>query len=368
MNFYVQRESLASLAAFFDGYSNTSTNVSDYMTDLDPVARTDVGLLYLILENFFTEYMPDGRQRLAAARDGGFDLSTELDKAVSRYEDMERDAIAKVDSAYPDATPGKPSPTQGKDKENAPLSFIPPPVDPEQALKAPNHQNVKPELNSIVEGVNTWTGYVSATHWLGKALEHIIGFDIFEEISQFLSGDWRVLGDTADGFRNVSKAVGEMEGNVRDSLKKLPECWQGNAADSAYLYINKFASATQIESDYFACAAEYFEHMCDLSFHAYQYVSTGISMLLDVAISAGVGALVSAATGGAAALPSAIVLILRIIGWILDFITQAYLIINSVSGFIALVGIEPAPESKMIKLVYQDGNNSYVTGYELPSK
>ncbi|MFF4909665.1 transposase [Streptomyces sp. NPDC001260] len=124
-------------------------------------------------------------------------------------------------------------------RNRAPMSFTDP-VEPVGHLKAPSRPQ---EFSQGVVGdsVETVSDFLSPSEWVLGVIEFALGTNPLEQAISWFTGDWESYVRCAEMWRNTGRFTQDLATNLRSGNRKLDAGWNGNAADSAYVYFDELA-------------------------------------------------------------------------------------------------------------------------------
>jgi hypothetical protein len=85
--------------------------------------------------------------------------------------------------------------------------------------------------------------WLSPSHLISEFIKSIGGPDIFGEAAQAVAGDWEKVYRTGSAFQKLAEAVPAIGFNVSSGNVELDGLWEGNAADSAFMYFAGLSAA-----------------------------------------------------------------------------------------------------------------------------
>lgn len=108
----------------------------------------------------------------------------------------------------------------------------------------------EPEWSDIVSPGNICRDLVMGANWIAVQVglaDRI--FDPLDMISNYLVGNWSGMRACSDALENLRKATADMANNTQWIEIRVNACWQGNAADAAWLQLRDLGKALQL-ADY----------------------------------------------------------------------------------------------------------------------
>lgn len=188
--------------------------------------------------------------------------SDELTKSSTYYEQTDRTQAEELDATYPGSKRGTP-------KEGVKQSFTDT-ADPSAELKAPS----TPENFShgpINDGIETLSNWLSPTYWSLEAIKFVFQAekDPLEQALDWFTGDWAEYAKCGEMWSNSGSAMNAVSANIANGNAKLDASWDGNAADTAYVYFSELSkeidklgdNLKDLETHYTQLALAVFEGM-----------------------------------------------------------------------------------------------------------
>jgi hypothetical protein len=124
-------------------------------------------------------------------------------------------------------------------------------VDPVSNLKAPS----KPDdfSNGIIgDAVSDVSDFLSPTEWAMETIAFATGGDNpLEKAIEWFTGDWESYVKCGEMWANMGTFVKDVATNLRSGNAALDATWNGNAADSAYVYFEELTRKIRsMEADF----------------------------------------------------------------------------------------------------------------------
>ncbi|WP_422734458.1 hypothetical protein ACN26Y_06275 [Micromonospora sp. WMMD558] len=131
---------------------------------------------------------------------------------------------------------------------------------------------------------------ISISHWVNQIIKDVAGYDVIGTITNVFVGDWQSFYKAGDAYGNLGQSLQALGQNVSLTAAQMDHQWDGQAADAAFVYLRKLATAaveqnvvlTQIEENYHE-AARAIWLLADM-------IGGLIKMMIDKAIIIGVSA------------------------------------------------------------------------------
>ncbi|MFJ7903854.1 hypothetical protein ACIQ6V_25740 [Streptomyces sp. NPDC096198] len=122
-------------------------------------------------------------------------------------------------------------------------------AEPVDRLKAPGQPD---EFSKGVVGdsMSTVSDFLSPSEWALQTIEFVFGSNPLEEAISWFTGDWESYVKCGEMWASTGKFVSDVAENLRSGNRQLDATWNGNAADSAYVYFDELARKIgSLESD-----------------------------------------------------------------------------------------------------------------------
>ncbi|MGP4002261.1 WXG100 family type VII secretion target [Streptomyces sp. 8N706] len=216
-----------------------------------------------------------------------------------------------------------------------PTKFLTPPKPPEEFSQG-----------FLLDTFNDASDLMSPTYWITEAYNMIFGFNPLDEVIQWFSGDWESFVKCAELWENIGKACEAVADNLKSGNSSLDSTWNGNAADSAYVYFDELAKKLSGQKESYDSLAETYKHLAHAAYSTAEaikgYISGIIDGLIIVGIEMAAGTLLSwtgvgAAVGyGLAALE--IANILKLWGQATSAFGNAQGMVNGAVGVVETIG------------------------------
>ncbi|MGW1259146.1 hypothetical protein ACWD5Q_29185 [Streptomyces sp. NPDC002513] len=113
-------------------------------------------------------------------------------------------------------------------------------VEPVSNLKAPS----KPDDFSkgvITDTVSTVSDFLSPSEWALEIIQFVFGINPLEEAISWFTGDWESYVKCGEMWANTGSFAQDVASNLKSGNRALDSTWNGNAADSAYVYFDELA-------------------------------------------------------------------------------------------------------------------------------
>ncbi|MEV6027952.1 hypothetical protein [Streptomyces sp. NPDC052036] len=113
-------------------------------------------------------------------------------------------------------------------------------VEPVGHLKTPS---TPAEFSKGIVGdtVSTVSDFLSPSEWALATIQFVFGFNPLEDAIAWFTGDWESYVKCGEMWANTAAFATDIATNLRSGNRELDATWNGNAADSAYVYFEELA-------------------------------------------------------------------------------------------------------------------------------
>ncbi|HZG07319.1 MAG TPA: hypothetical protein VE546_27775 [Streptomyces sp.] len=128
-------------------------------------------------------------------------------------------------------------------------------VEPTSHLKAPGTPD---EFKTPLEVLNKASDLISPTYWMNEIIAASTGFNPLDKAKEYFAGDWEAYAKCAEVWENIGKLCADIAENTRAGNKELDSTWDGNGADSAFVYFKNLADrCEELQSDLNTLSTKY---------------------------------------------------------------------------------------------------------------
>jgi hypothetical protein len=89
----------------------------------------------------------------------------------------------------------------------------------------------------------------SPSAWVNSAINDLTGVDVYDWMTEWLSGDWQALWKFGDAMGNLATCLRQLAFNTQREVIDVDASWDGNASDAAYEYFSNLAAAVSEQYD-----------------------------------------------------------------------------------------------------------------------
>ncbi|WP_405012697.1 hypothetical protein [Kitasatospora sp. NBC_01539] len=281
----------------------SAENAAACKDHLGSEATVDKGLASELWEMCSVEhekFVDSGTQILEKIRAVMVAGSRELGNVAANYSGTETGEAARLDATY--ARPGGPAPSGGTgsgpsfaDRRDAVAELAK--KDGGDGYLAGHVAEF--EFTPVNKVVGTVLDLGSPSALINEACKLFLGFDPYGELLKAIMGDWESYAACGTTWSRIGKACGAMADNVQGGNDTLATTWDGNAADAAWAYFERFQGKLREVGQGFAeLDAHYFE-IAQFVFSLAEFLKAGLAFMVDrllVALALQVAATAAAST------------------------------------------------------------------------
>jgi hypothetical protein len=149
--------------------------------------------------------------------------------------------------------------------------------------------------NGFVNPVDIFN-YLSPSAWVNDIIAKTTGIDIFGYATDAFTGEWDALYKFGDALANLAPCLQQIGIDIQRGMLALDQTWDGNAADSAYMYFSNLAAAVSGQQAAFVQAAEGYHRAAKGAWQLSNQLGNILQAVADKAILLGVSAAIGTAT------------------------------------------------------------------------
>ncbi|RZQ61912.1 hypothetical protein [Amycolatopsis suaedae] len=313
--------------------------------------------IFMMLSGYHSSNTDGMKKRMKHLTHIAEHAALEIDSAARMYEKSDKDKAAKIDETYPGATY---------------QSFLPPADDASSASFEwyPTKGNLDvekdpDELKPKAEGLEKWIrDRCDDISWMANIREFIawackkLGVfdgDPLDWIVQWFMGEWSAWATCALEWGLCRSATRGISDNFdMYALPKLPQVWEGKAAEAAYEYFDNLKDAIETESEAFDKLYEQYKLITELAHETQVAINDALNGLIDAAFEA-----VAMIAGG-----GWVMAVWEVVGLIGTLVTSIMNYIQAAETAIQFVSADPVPLSTLTDL---PGTGKY-RDYDHPSE
>lgn len=349
MSFDVDTKSLREFADFLEDYGKDADAAHDFVYDETEVGISNGGALELLV-GAHADIRTMMQDRMSLMRKVGSGCSLAMGDVAYMYDhadEMGVENLAEADAEYESVTV--------QDRETSPED------DPYVGFSYQSAQDLlkitedSKDIEPMGSEVEQWTRGIfdgtSVTAIFRGAVKEILGLDPFDEVRQVFMGDWAAWARCSIAWGACHRAVSTMASNFSPALAKLPQVWQGNAADGATSYFIKLADATTTEAEAFSALEEGYLVYMEYIWVAYTVCNDILNAMGDLAID-----LILLAGTGTIAMFKALWDLWGALGQIITAVMDTCRLFGAVGG---LFDLSEVPACALAELTGQGHDNVY---------
>lgn len=226
-----------------------------------------------------------GRGNTVKAGDLAKDCAGVLRKVAVFYREIDDEAAARFDRAYPEARSGRVGAEEGwnLDDVNAFEDFVSVPdyYGPTDVKSAPDDWPF-----AIDKEVAEIAGKTSVVRHVRDFMLWLTGIDPFEEIVRCVSGEWTLLLQQAMAFDDTGRGFDIIQENVKRGRYAIQDRWEGNAAAAAENWLAEYWQACVDHAEFMKEASWKIKNFAKSSYHSYVRLNIQVDFLLDTVLDA----------------------------------------------------------------------------------
>lgn len=149
--------------------------------------------------------------------------------------------------------------------------------------------------NGFVNPVDLFN-YLSPSAWVNDIIAKTTGVDIFGYATDTFTGEWDALYKFGDALSNLAQCLQQIGMDIQRGMLNLDQTWDGNAADSAYMYFSNLAAAVSGQQAALNQAADGYHRAAKGAWELSSQLGNILQAVADKAILIGVSAAIGTAT------------------------------------------------------------------------
>lgn len=143
--------------------------------------------------------------------------------------------------------------------------------------------------------------WFSPTHIINEFIKQAAGYDVVGDAAKVFGGDWEAIWQAAGAIANLADAIQDIGINVAGGNLDLDPQWDGNAADTAYVYFTDLGSALSAQKESLSALSDSYLKAAE---GAYRIAESFSGVLKDIGDAAIMG--VIAASAGTATIETGV--------------------------------------------------------------
>ncbi|MBM4792629.1 hypothetical protein HXP44_11345 [Streptomyces sioyaensis] len=169
-------------------------------------------------------------------------------------------------------------------------------AEPTSRLVVPRVDGDKEEPGSVYRDLTSYGDVFSPSAMISKGLELAFDFNPVDEAKKLLGGNWEEYAQCAKAWESLGNFCEDLSKNLESGNKALDATWSGNAADSAYVYVDTLADDVAAMKESFDDLKEQYERVTEAVWHAAEACGDLLGGILDLALMAAITAAAGAST------------------------------------------------------------------------
>ncbi|MGW7573992.1 hypothetical protein [Streptomyces sp. NPDC054765] len=212
--------------------------------------------------------------------------------------------------------------------------------EPTSRLVKPQVDGDKEEPGSLYRDLTSYGDALSPSAMISKGLELAFDFNPVDEAKKLLGGNWEEYAQCAKAWGALGNFCADLSENLESGNKALDATWSGNAADSAYTYVDTLAKDISAMKESFDGLKEQYQQVTEAVWHAAEACGDLLSGILDLALVAAITAAAGAATSftlfgpviAAGAVAAEVVAMINLWGKLTVLVTEVQSIVSGSVG------------------------------------
>ncbi|MEU7823129.1 hypothetical protein [Catellatospora sp. NPDC049133] len=122
----------------------------------------------------------------------------------------------------------------------------------------------EPEWSDLVSPAGICRDLVMGANWIAVQLgvaDRV--YDPLDMISNYLVGNWSGMRACSDALENLRRATADLASNTQWAEIRVNACWQGNAADAAWLQLRDLGRALEIADQPLGVCRDAYRDVCE---------------------------------------------------------------------------------------------------------
>lgn len=271
MSFSVEPDALQEFAEFLGYVSMSASKVKSFVSENTEMSIHEGGLIDYVASGH-SNVVIAMKDRVGKMKEIAGGSGIEMSRVAKFYREIDAENAAEIDATYPDAKPYKdqhdPDPRLDHDHKNNSRTSPPESVkwqefDSSEVVSELKIGDISSKVETLAaeieETARTALTATSVTGTVRMVFDHVVGFDPIDWIRQWWTGDWKAWARCAlvwDSCANGTELIGQ---NVLRATDSLGTAWEGQAAEAAEVYFDKFRDAIYNEADAFSALNKAYE-------------------------------------------------------------------------------------------------------------
>lgn len=126
--------------------------------------------------------------------------------------------------------------------------------------------------------------WFSPTHIINEFIKQAAGYDVVGDAAKVFGGDWETIWQAAGAIANLADAIQDIGINITSGNLDLDARWDGNAAESAYVYFTQLGSTLSAQKESLTDLADSYLKAAEGSFRIAESASGLLKDMGDAAI------------------------------------------------------------------------------------
>ncbi|OKJ95599.1 hypothetical protein [Amycolatopsis sp. CB00013] len=351
MSFKVQTDALRDFFDFLDEYAGDAQFLVNGNLDIPNLDVHEQGLL-MYLSGAYDEGCDEMYARACELKEIARQSRDAIGLAARFYDSKDKSNAAALDAKYDPVPAGE---IDAPPDNSAKASFK---YHPLHDLKHTDEEvkDLKPKGWWIEDDYRSLTEKISAIGNLRSWMKTTFGWDPLTWMNELFNGEWEKFAQAALEWKICGAVAKGMAENLNPALLKLPDVWEGNAADNAIRYFTELQKATEVEAETYQLRYELVKLYVEYVYEQQQVLNDQINTAIDLAVDA----LLLLFTGAS---PPALV----------DTVNNLIMVVNCaldyakiIETYVAAWNMQDFPECTLRKLPAPDTDGDKIKAWEHP--
>lgn len=294
MSFKVESESLSEFALYLEGCGDDADEIEwliSHETDLGPLGEG----IYAKVAGIHFDIQRAMIDRAVLLATTSSDCAWAMEDTASLYDKVDKSEAESLDASYEGASGGgTPSEATGGSKTG---SFEYHSVSDELDIKK-KPSDIEPKAGEIEERLRFVLDSGSPSAQLRYLILETFGIDPIDWLRSWFTGDWKAFAKCSLAWGVCADALEQMYEDFGAALTKIPQVWEGNAADEAVAYFTKYRDALKVEAEAFRFWEDMYRDHMELVYECWKLCNDILNFVFD--------GLLAFCTGGASLIAEAI--------------------------------------------------------------
>ncbi len=282
MNFRVEPTDIEGFGKLVDRAAEDMVAAIKYLGNAKLEQKGSVGELWEQCSQEHDKYVSDGKAVLERIQTVLDSAATELASSARYYKGTDRSQAAAIDSTYPGSkgrgTGGAaPSPNGFADVSDAGGQLKPPPGENGYL----GGHLAEYQFSPVTKTIGTVMDFGSPSAMANEGIKLLFGIDIYGEALKWVTGDWDGYTQCGETWANLGSCCKSVSENIKAGNELLESSWDGNAADTAWVYFDELAKKAGGVEEGFTSLRHNYDAIAHLIFSVAEFLKAGLAWIVD---------------------------------------------------------------------------------------